>query len=54
MLALVDFTDYLVVVNNSLSSYSPDCPVQIQLASSKLEDLMTTQAGRKFIEKSFK
>ena len=54
MLALTDFTDYMVVVNRSLAAYSPDCPVQIQKANDRVIDLMKTDNGRKFLEKSFR
>lgn len=54
MYALVDFTDYLVVVNNSLSSYNPDCPVQIEMANEKVIELMATQEGKNKLEKYFK
>lgn len=55
MLALIDFTDYMVVVNNSLTAYSPDCPTQIQKANDKVIELMESgDAGRKFLEKSFR
>jgi len=54
MYALVDFTDYLVVVNNSLSSYHPECPIEIQKATKQIEQLMQTKDGRIVLEKLFK
>lgn len=54
MYALVDFTDYMVVVKNSLESYSPDCPIQIEAATKKVTDLMQRKSGRSYIEKIFK
>jgi hypothetical protein len=54
MLALVDFTDYMVVVNNSLSLYSPSCTQYINQATRKIEDMMNTQGGRNSLQKLFK
>lgn len=54
VLALVDFTDYMVVVNNSLSSYSSECPKNIQLATLKVQKLMNSQAGKQKLESIFK
>lgn len=46
MLAVIDFPMYNVVVNNSLSLYSPDCPKQIQDATEQIQDLIQTGEGR--------
>ena len=54
MLALIDFTDYMVVVNSSLSSYSLECPKQIQAATDKVLDLIKTPEGRTALEKLFR
>ncbi|CAF0704571.1 unnamed protein product [Brachionus calyciflorus] len=54
MLALVNFTDYLVVVNNSLYLYSPSCPRFIAQAMSQIEGLMMTPGGRSTLEKLFR
>ena len=54
MLALVDFTDYMVVVNNSLSSYSPECPLNIQAATQKVTQLVRTLEGRQKLQTLFK
>lgn len=54
MLAVIDFTDYMVVVNKSLSQYSPECPKQIQSATIKVQQLMGTQDGRLVLEKLFR
>ena len=55
MLALVDFTDYMVVVNNSLTAYSPDCPVEIKKANDQVIEIMNSgDVGRRFLEKAFK
>jgi hypothetical protein len=55
MLALVDFTDYMVVVNNSLTAYSPDCPVEIKKANDQVIEIMNSgDEGRRFLEKAFK
>jgi hypothetical protein len=54
MLALVDFVDYLNVVNASLSKYSPKCVEQIQSATQKVENLMVTADGRSVLEKFFR
>jgi pimeloyl-ACP methyl ester carboxylesterase len=54
MLAIIDFSDYMVVVNNSLSIYSPDCPVQIQKATEQVQQLMNTSDGRLALQKLFR
>ena len=54
MLALIDFTDYMVVVNNSLTSYNPQCPIEIQKATQKVQDLIQTQEGRVTLQKLFR
>lgn len=54
MLALVDFTDYMVVVNNSLSAYSSQCTVNIQNAHQKAQVLMASLEGRQKLQSLFK
>ncbi|CAF1056141.1 unnamed protein product [Brachionus calyciflorus] len=54
MLALVNFTDYLVVVNNSLYSYSPSCPSYISQAMSQIQSLIKTSDGRTTLQKLFR
>jgi hypothetical protein len=54
MLALVDFTDYLVVVNNSLTHFSPNCSAEIQQATQQVQQLMQTSAGRDVLQRVFK
>lgn len=52
--AVINFTDYMVVVNNSLYDYSPECPVQIQRATQQVQDLIKTQSGREALQKLFR
>jgi hypothetical protein len=52
--AIVDFSDYLVVVNNSLAYYSPHCPGVFAQAIQQMQKLMKTKTGRRLIEKKFK
>ena len=54
MLALIDFTDYMVVVNNSLTTYNPQCPIEIQKATQKVQSLIQTQDGRATLQKLFR
>jgi pimeloyl-ACP methyl ester carboxylesterase len=54
MNALIDFTDYLVVVNQSLYDYHPECPNQINLAVQQIQKLMTSTTGRQALEQQFK
>ena len=54
MLALIDFSDYMVVVNSSLTSYSPECPNQIQSATDQVASLIKTKDGRLALEKLFR
>lgn len=54
MLALIDFTDYMVVVNQSLSLYSPQCTVNIEKATQQVQKLMQSQSGRQTLQKLFK
>ncbi len=54
MLALVDFTDYMVVVNNSLSAYSPLCPKNIQAATRAVQTLIRSLEGRQKLQSLFK
>ncbi len=54
MLALVNFTDYMVVVNQSLSSYSPECTRQISLATQQVQKLMQSQSGRIALQQMFR
>jgi pimeloyl-ACP methyl ester carboxylesterase len=54
MLALIDFTDYMVVVNNSLTTYNPQCPIEIQKATQKVQALIQTQDGRATLSKLFR
>jgi hypothetical protein len=54
MFAIIDFSDYMVVVNNSLSLYSPQCTVEIQKASAKVQQLMQSGSGRSTLAKIFR
>lgn len=54
MLALVNFTDYMVVVNQSLSLYSPQCTQQISLATQQVQNLIETGSGRILLQKLFR
>ena len=54
MLALVDFKDYNVVVNNSVSQFAPDCSVRIQQATVQAQTAMTSDDGRSSLEKLFR
>ena len=54
MLALVDFTDYLVVVNNSLTLYSNNCSQVISQATTKIQTLIQDSKGRSYLQKLFK
>jgi hypothetical protein len=54
MLALVNFTDYMVVVNRSLSGYSPDCTHQITQATQQVQKMIQTQSGRVALQRMFK
>lgn len=54
MLALINFTDYLVVVNNSLALYSANCPRYISKATKQIEDLIKTEGGRLTLQKLFR
>lgn len=54
MIALIDFPMYNVVVNNSLSLYSPDCPKQIADATEQVVDLIQTDEGRFALQKIFR
>lgn len=54
MFAVVDFADYKVVVNKSLSSYHPECSLEVSKAFDMIQDLMKTHTGRIFLHKTFK
>ena len=54
MLALVDFTDYLVVVNNSLTHFSAGCSAVINQATIQIQNLIGTASGREQLKKLFK
>jgi hypothetical protein len=54
MLALVNFKDYMVVVNDSLTNYSGQCPQQIQKATLQVQNLMQTPEGRLALQKLFR
>ncbi len=55
MKALVDFTDYMVVVNRSLSSYSVECTDEIGAATLAVEKLMSSgESGVQALEKMFR
>lgn len=54
MLAVIDFPMYNVVVNNSLSLYSPECPKQIAAATDQVIDLIQTGEGRFALRQIFK
>lgn len=54
VLALVDFTGYLVVVNNSLTNYNEQCSPAIQAATNQVQDLIKTQSGRNTLQQLFK
>jgi hypothetical protein len=54
MLALVNFTDYLVVVNNSLTAYSDNCSSVISQATAKIQSLVQNSNGLAYLQKLFK
>jgi hypothetical protein len=54
MLALVDFTEYLDVVNSTLSEYLPECPREIENAMIRIQEMEKTIDGRVELEKKFK
>ena len=54
MLAVINFTDYMVVVNNSLYNYSPTCPRYIAQATQQVQELMKTSGGRSTLQKLFR
>jgi hypothetical protein len=54
MLAIVNFTDYMVVVNQSLNSYHVECTKQISLATQQIQSLMNSQSGRTTLQQMFK
>jgi pimeloyl-ACP methyl ester carboxylesterase len=54
MQAIVDFSNYMVVVNEALSKYSPECPKQIQSAIKQIKPLLRTNNGRRYIQRLFK
>ncbi len=54
MLAVVNFTQYMEVVNQSLSSYSPECTQQIAQATQQVQKLMQSQSGRLALQQMFR
>jgi pimeloyl-ACP methyl ester carboxylesterase len=54
MIAILDFVDYMNVVNASLSKYSPKCTREIEMATQKVTKLVNTTSGRLELEKLFK
>lgn len=48
------FAEYFEVVEDSLSSYSKDCPRAIREANVQLAILMAQEAGKKELTKEFK
>ena len=53
MLALLDFTDYLLVVNQSLTSYNPKCVDMIYNAHQEVIGLMGDAEGRQVLRTEF-
>ena len=54
MFAIIDFSDYMVVVNNSLSLYNSQCTVEIQKATLQVQQLMQSGSGRSALSKIFR
>ena len=53
MLAILDFTDYLVVVNKSLGAYDPECPTAFSKAIQQIDPFTTSESGRTFLSRAF-
>lgn len=54
MVALVDFTDYLNVVNSSLEYFAPGCSSHISKATNEVEKMIRSETGKQALEKFFK
>ena len=54
MFAVVNFSQYLEVVQSSLNYFSPTCSQEISKATNKMQDLIKTPSGRENLESIFK
>lgn len=50
---MVQFAEYFEVVEDSLSSYSKQCPHSIREADAQLSILMESEAGREELTREF-
>ena len=53
MLAQVNFTDYLVVVNQSLNSFDPQCTAMVMEADKQVQNMMKSASGRVHLRNFF-
>jgi len=54
MTALTDFREYLVVVRNSLATYSEKCNQAISSAIEEMQHMITVPTGRTELKNDFR
>ncbi|XP_001947565.2 putative serine protease K12H4.7 [Acyrthosiphon pisum] len=54
LMAKIDYKDFYMAIQNTISNYNPKCASNIIEATSTISDLLETSYGAKYVDKKFK